>query len=66
LAEKIFVATSNQWKSWCAARIICFNKDSKEIGPFQQARVRIPNIGLRCKKCFIWTPESEKKSDCQS
>jgi len=21
-----FVATNNQWKSWCAARILCFDK----------------------------------------
>jgi len=29
-------------------------KVSKEIIPFQQARVRIPNLGVRCKKLFNW------------
>jgi len=24
-----FVATSNQWKSWCTARIMCFNESFK-------------------------------------
>jgi len=29
----------------------CFNKGfTKEIVPFQQVRVRIPNLGVRCKK----------------
>ena len=35
-------------------------KVSKQIVPFQQARVRIPNLcdvkNLRCKKLFCWTP----------
>jgi len=35
LAVNNFVA-SNQWKSWDTARILCFNKLSKET-PFQQA-----------------------------
>jgi len=26
LAVTDFVATSNQWKSWCTARIVRFNK----------------------------------------
>jgi len=30
-----FIATSNQWKSWCIARIASI-KVSKEIVPFQQ------------------------------
>jgi len=28
----------------------CFNKIPKETVPFEQARVRIPNLGMRCKK----------------
>jgi len=28
---------------------------SKEIVPLQQARVRTPNLGVRCKKWFNWT-----------
>ena len=31
------------------------------IVPFQQAWVRIPNLGVWCKKWFNWTEESEKK-----
>jgi len=51
LAVNNFVATSNHWKSWYAARIVSV-KISKEIVPFQQARVRIDSIGL---------PESDKR-----
>jgi len=29
LAVNNFVATSTQWKSWCTARILCFNRSFK-------------------------------------
>jgi len=29
LAVNNFVATSNQWRSWYTARILCFNKSFK-------------------------------------
>jgi len=29
LAVNNFVAVSHQWKSWCTARILCFNKGFK-------------------------------------
>jgi len=36
LAVKNFVATSNQWKSWCTARILCFNKFRKKLHHFNR------------------------------
>jgi len=30
-------------------------KVSKDIVPFQQTRVRTPNLGVWCKKWFNWT-----------
>jgi len=30
-------------------------KISKEIAPFQQSRVTIPNLGGQCIKLFNWT-----------
>jgi len=54
------VATINKWKSSYVARIISFNKSSKEIVPYQQefqtleCHVKNDSIGLR---------KSDKKSD---
>jgi len=31
---------------------ICINKSFQKIAPIQQARVRTPNSGVRCKKWF--------------
>jgi len=36
-------------------------KVSKEIVPFQQARVRIPNLGARCKKMFQLDVQSQSR-----
>ena len=47
-----FVATSNHWYT---TRIIWFIKAWKEIVPFQQAQVKIPNLGVWCKIWFNWT-----------
>jgi len=34
------------------SRIFVSIKVSKELAPFQQAQVRIPNFGVQCKKLF--------------
>jgi len=34
LAVNNFVTMNNQWKSWCTARNLCFNKSFKKIVPF--------------------------------
>jgi len=56
------VATSNHWKSWCTAKIICLSKFQKKLyhfklkyWNFQQARARTLNLGVRCKKWCNWT-----------
>jgi len=36
LAVKIFVAASNQWKSWNTARILRFNKFQKKLHHFNR------------------------------
>jgi len=40
-------ATSNQWKSWYAARIICFYKSSNRNCTISTG---IPNLGVWCEK----------------
>jgi len=57
LAVNNFVATSNQWKSWCTARIICFNKIFKRNCTISTG---FPNFRGWCKKYSIWLPESDK------
>jgi len=52
LAVNNSVATSNYWRSWRTAGILCFNKSFRRIVPFQQARARIPSLGVRCKNRF--------------
>jgi len=59
-----FVATSNQWKSWYIARIICFHNSFKRNYPIS---TRIPNLGVWCTKRMqldFWNHSSRtKKSD---
>jgi len=40
LAVNNFVAISNQWKSWCTARNLCFNES------FKRNCTGIPNWGV--------------------
>ena len=42
-------------KSWCTARILCFIKSFKISCTIPTARVRMPNLGVRCNKWFKWT-----------
>jgi len=46
LAVINFVATSNQWKSWYTARILCFNKSFKRNCTISTG---IPNLWVWCK-----------------
>jgi len=52
LAVNNFVATSNQRKSWHAARIFCFNKSFERNYAISTG---IPNLKVLCKKSFNWT-----------
>ena len=47
-----FVATNTQWKSWCTARILCFNKTFIRNGTIS---TEIPNLRVWCKKWSNWT-----------
>jgi len=38
-----FVATRNQWKSWCTARNLCFNKSFKRNSTISTG---FPNLGV--------------------
>ena len=57
------VSIGNQWKLWCTARILCFNKSFKtklyhfklKCWNFQQAQVRTPDFKVQCKEWFNWT-----------
>ena len=53
LALNNFVATSNQWKLVHNQELSVPLNVSKEIVPFQQARNRIPNLGVRCKNASV-------------
>jgi len=55
-----FVATSNQWKSWYTARILCFNKSFKRNCTISTG---IPDFGVWCKKWSNWKSGVGKKSD---
>jgi len=52
LAVNNFVATSDQWKSWCTARIICFNKSFIRNCTTSTGT---SNLEVLCQKWFDWT-----------
>jgi len=52
LAVNNFAAISNQWKSWCTARILCCNKSFQRNCTISTG---IPDLKVRCKKWFNWT-----------
>jgi len=52
LAVNNFVATSNQWKSWNTARILCINKSFKRNGIISTG---MPNSAMWFKKWSNWT-----------
>ena len=57
-------ATSNQWKSWYTVQqeFSVSVKTLKEIVPFQQALVRISNLGVRVKMIdLVFRSLSRKK-----
>ena len=56
MAVNNFVATSNQWKSLCTARILCFNKSFTRNCAISTG---IPNVGVRCKNNSVGLLESE-------
>jgi len=61
LAVSNFVATSNQWKSWHTARILCFNKNFKRNCTISTG---ISDWGVWCKKVIrlnFRSRESDKK-----